>query len=108
MLYVGRTAKSLGARVSALYGTPWATAGRTAAAIGSRRSSRLDSLRIWWAETDAPEEYEDAVVTAIAETVTAEERAALPNALLLLPWANLESATGEKRATGLTGIAAGR
>jgi transcription elongation factor GreA len=103
VLYVGRSQKSLGARVGALYGT----------ALGDRRPhsgghwlktlKNLAELRVWWAETDAPEEYEDALAAAIAETVTPEERAALRVHSVVLPWANLESATGEKRPTGLAG-----
>jgi transcription elongation factor GreA len=103
VLYVGRTQKSLGARVAALYGT----------ALGDRRPhsgghwlktlKNLAELRVWWTETDAPEEYEDAVAAAVAETVTPEERAGLRVHSVLLPWANLESATGEKRPTGLAG-----
>lgn len=103
VLYVGRSQKSLGARVGALYGT----------ALGDRRPhsgghwlktlKNLTELRVWWAETNAPEEYEDAVAAAVAETVTTEERAAVRAHAVLLPWANLESATGEKRPTGLAG-----
>ncbi len=103
VLYVGRTQKSLGARVAALHGT----------ALGDRRPhsgghwlkvlKNLAELRIWWAETDAPEEYEDAVAAAVAESVTPEERAALRVHAVVLPWANLESATGERRPTGLAG-----
>lgn len=103
ILYVGRSTKSLGARVAALYGTP----------LGDRRPhpgghwlktlKGVEGLRIWWAETNAPEEYEDAIATAIAETVTPEERKALPDQSLIMPWANLESVGGEKRVTGLTG-----
>ena len=37
----------------------------------------LGDLRIWWAATDAPEEYEDALLDAFAAGVPAAERAAL-------------------------------
>ena len=103
VLYVGRTTKSLGARVSALYGTPLGERRPHSGGHWLKTLKALELLRIWWAETNAPEEYEDAVGAAIAETVTTEERAALPDPKLVLPWANLESATGEKRVTGLTG-----
>ena len=95
IVYVGRSAKSLGARVGAMYATP----------LGDRRPHPgghwlktlrgLDKLRVWWAETDAPEEYEDALMAAFADAV--EGDAPPP----VLPFANLESLTGERRAHGL-------
>ncbi len=103
VLYVGRTSKSLGARVGALYATALGDRRPHSGGHWLRTLKSPDALRIWWAETDAPEEYEDAVVAAIAETVTAAERAALASDSPLLPWANLESVTGEKRPTGITG-----
>ncbi|MFN8619535.1 MAG: hypothetical protein U0869_02155 [Chloroflexota bacterium] len=99
VVYVGRSNKSLGARVGALYAT----------ATGDRRPhsgghwlkvlrNRVDGLRIWWAETPAPEEYEDAVVTAIAETVTAAERARAAPERAAAAVREHRSVTGEKRA----------
>ena len=67
LLYVGRTGKSLAARVAALYGTE----------LGHRRPHPgghwlktlrdLPRLRVWWAVTEAHEEYEDALLGAFAE-----------------------------------------
>jgi transcription elongation factor GreA len=102
LLYVGRTSKSLAGRVAALYATE----------LGHRRPhpgghwlkalAAPERLRLWWAETDAPEEYEDALLTAFAEQ--------LPPALavrgggsVVLPWANLESPSGDARTTGISG-----
>ena len=103
ILYVGRTSKSLGARVGALYATR----------LGDRRPHPgghwlktlrgLDRLRLWWAETDAPEEYEDALVTAFA---AAADRGVLTDAKGLepiLPFANLETVTGDRRQHGIEG-----
>ncbi len=103
VLYVGRTQKSLGARVGALFGTVLGDRRPHSGGHWLKTLKNLAELRVWWAETDAPEEYEDAVAAAISETVTAEERAALRVHSVLLPWANLESATGEKRPTGFAG-----
>jgi transcription elongation factor GreA len=103
VVYVGRTAKALGPRIAALVQTP----------LGNRRPHSgghwlhtlrgRDKLRIWWAETDAPEEYEDAITTAVRESVEEHERSALPDQATILPWANLEAVTGERKATGITG-----
>ena len=103
VLYVGRTSKSLSARVSALYSTGLGDRRPHSGGHWLKTLKPIDSLRIWWAETGDPELYEDAAVAAIADTVTPEERAALHDPSLVLPWANLESVSGEKRATGLTG-----
>src|SRR4029450_8084331 len=95
--------KALGPRIAALIQTP----------LGNRRPHSgghwlhtlraRDKLRIWWAETDAPEEYEDALVTAVRESMEPAERPALPDQVTVLPWANLEAVTGERKATGITG-----
>ncbi len=102
VLYVGRTSKSLNGRVGALYATE----------LGHRRPhpgghwlktlQSLDQLRVWWADTDAPEEYEDAILSLFAETVPVADRGTLPPDQPVMPWAVLETATGEKRETGIT------
>jgi transcription elongation factor GreA len=60
-------------------------------------------MRLWWSETEAVEEYEDAVLGAFAEAVPHEARAVLPDRAPLLPWANLESPSGARRPTGIRG-----
>jgi transcription elongation factor GreA len=103
VLYVGRTAKALAPRVAALYATE----------LGERRphpgghwlKTLRDQrrLRLWWAETDAPEEYEDAILGAFAAAIASDDHKAIPDGTPVLPWANLESPAGAVRATGLTG-----
>ncbi|MBA2756830.1 MAG: transcription elongation factor GreA [Chloroflexi bacterium] len=103
VLYVGATAHSIGGRLSAMDRT----------ALGDRRPSsaghwlhalRLPgTTRVWWAATDAPVEYEDALLAAFAEGVTPAEREALPDATVILPFANLRRPTGERRPTGIEG-----
>ncbi len=103
VLYVGSTTTSIGGRIAAMQGTT----------LGDRRPNPgghwlhtfLPSvaMRIWWAGTDAPEEYEDALLGAFAAGVPSEEVAALPEGVVMLPWANLRRPTGERRATGLAG-----
>jgi hypothetical protein len=106
VLYVGSTPASVGARVAAI--------GRTA--LGDRRPHAgghwlhvLDggtarSLRVWWAETDATEEYEDALLGTFAASVPGDEAGAVPGGpAVVLPFANLRRPTGERRPSGLAG-----
>lgn len=103
VLYVGVSTTSINGRVAGYYQT----------ALGDRRPhanghwlktfQSLDMLRVWWSETSAPEEYEDAILTAFSASVDAETRAALPDPSIVLPFANLQTATGERRKHGITG-----
>ena len=103
VLYVGATSSSIGGRVAAMQRT----------ALGDRRPHSgghwLETLeprtpmRVWWTETDAVEEYEDALLASFAGSVPALEVAAVPDQAVVLPWANLRRPTGERRATGLSG-----
>lgn len=103
VLYVGATAATISGRLAAM--------GRTA--LGDRRPyagghwlmtlRALPSTRVWWAATEAVEEYEDALLAAFAATVPASDRAALRDPEVVLPFANLRRATGERKATGLSG-----
>lgn len=103
IIYVGRTAKSLGARVAAMVQTPLGDRRPFAAGHWLQTLRDIPKLRIWWAETQAPEEYEDAVCAAVAAAAGAEGRAGLPDESIVLPWANLESVTGERKPTGISG-----
>ncbi len=101
ILYVGRTSKSLAARVRALYATE----------LGDRRPhpgghwlktlADLPRVRLWWARTGAPEEYEDALLAAFDAAVSDAVRDRLGGAAVL-PWANLESPSGFAKATGIS------
>jgi transcription elongation factor GreA len=100
VLYVGATESSLGRRIAALEAT---TLGDRRPHAGGHWLRTLDlpsGTRIWWALTDAVEEYEDGLLTAFAEGVPAETGTA---AEPILPFANLRRPTGERRTTGLTG-----
>ena len=68
------------------------------------RTLRLPATtRVWWAATGAVEEYEDALLTAFADGVSAEERQRTPDPDVVLPFANQRRPTGERRRAGLTG-----
>jgi transcription elongation factor GreA len=101
VLFVGTTDGSIGGRIEAIRNT----------ALGDRRPhpgghwlhalTGLETARVWWAATTAVEESEDALLTAFAATVPEAERAALHDPTVVLPFANLRTATGERKATGL-------
>lgn len=103
VVYVGRTSKGLNARAASLFATP----------LGDRKPHpgghwlwtllERDHLRIWWAETPSPEEYEDGLVEAIASDLDPEAADRLRAHGPILPWANLTAATGDAKRTGITG-----
>ena len=112
VVYVGATTGSVGGRVLSM----------ARHVLGDRRPhadgqwlhalTGIEQARIWWADTDAPEEYLDAVFDAFAAAASA--RAAGPGGLregrpagaTFLPWANTRRPTGERQAHGLTGMIA--
>jgi transcription elongation factor GreA len=102
LLYVGRTSKSLSGRVASLYATELGHAQPHPGGYWLKTLREPTKLRLWWADTDAPEEYEDEIVEAFASTVPDQARARLPDGAPLLPWANLDSPTGPMRQTGLS------
>src|SRR5262245_21526756 len=61
----------------------------------------VGELRVWWAATDAPEEYEDALIDAFAAGVPEAERERLPGGGLAMPWAVLRSPAGIRKPTGI-------
>ena len=105
VVYVGMTPLSIGGRVGAFYRTPLGDRKPHAGGQWLQTLRGLDRARVWWAVTDAPEEYEDALLTAFAAAVDASPEAAprLPDRTVILPFANLQSATGVRKAHGLTG-----
>jgi transcription elongation factor GreA len=102
VLYVGSTSQAIGAKVAAIGRTPLGDRRPSPAGHWLHLLTTLSQTRVWWAATEAVEEYEDAVLAAFADAVPAEDRAALPDPSLVLPWANLRRPTGERRATGIT------
>ncbi|HEX2753846.1 MAG TPA: transcription elongation factor GreA [Candidatus Limnocylindrales bacterium] len=101
VLFVGTTDGSIGGRIEAIRNT----------VLGDRRPhpgghwlhtlTGLEGARVWWAATSAVEESEDALLTAFAATIPVAEQAALHDPTVVLPFANLRTATGERKKTGL-------
>ena len=107
VIYAAATATSIGGRVAALHhhvlGDPRPHAdGQWLHALRD-----IATARIWWASTDAAEEYLDGILDAFAAAAPAP--GALPSGLerptgaLLLPWATTRRPTGERQVHGLTG-----
>jgi transcription elongation factor GreA len=103
LLYVGRSEKSLAARVNALYATELGHRRPHAGGHWLKTLRQPSSLVIWWAETDAAEEYEDALLGSFAAAVPERIATALPRPGPLLPWADLDSPSGARRDTGISG-----
>jgi transcription elongation factor GreA len=103
VVFAGGTDRSIGGRVAALLAH--VPGDRQPHAEGQwlhllRGIERL-GVRIWWAETDAPEEYLDAFFDAFGEgRIPPPGR---PPGALALPWANLRRPTGERQPHGITG-----
>jgi transcription elongation factor GreA len=103
VLLIGSSSGSVGGRIAAVQKT--VPGDRRPASSGLWLHFLRDpgELRVWWAQTDAVEEYEDALLEAFAAGVTPDEAASLPGGGPLLPWATLRTATGDRKPTGITG-----
>lgn len=102
VLYIGRSEISVARRLAAIARTELGDRQPYAGAYWLKTLRGLETARLWWAPTDASEEYEDALFDAFAEGVPDAERASLPDRSVVLPFANLRRAGGSK-ATGVTG-----
>jgi transcription elongation factor GreA len=103
VLYVGATAGSIAGRVA---GLERHVLGDRRPHAGGQWLKTLDverRFRIWWAATNAPEEYEDALLSAFREGVAADGVPELPDTDVILPFANLATPTGDRKRHGITG-----
>jgi transcription elongation factor GreA len=103
ILYAGATDRSIGGRVAAL--VAHVPGERQPHSEGQwlhllRGFERLGP-RVWWALTDAPEEYLDALLDAFGQGRAAPP--GRPAGALALPWANTRRPTGERQVHGITG-----
>ena len=103
VVYVGMTSVSVGGRVGAMVNTALGDRRPHAGGHWLKTLTVLPDLRVWWATTSAPEEYEDALLAAFAQGVSTEARAALRDASVVLPFANLQTVTNERRQHGIKG-----
>jgi transcription elongation factor GreA len=103
VLYVGASDVSVARRVAGMVKTELGDRRPAAGGHWLKTLRALDGLKVWWAATEATEEYEDALLVAFAAGVAEADLAGLPDTTVVLPWANLRRPTGERKATGLTG-----
>lgn len=103
VLYVGGSTTSVAARIAAMERTELGDRRPASGGHWLRTLSSLSATRLWWATTDAVEEYEDALLSAFVAAVPDADRAALAAGTEPLPFANLRRPTGERRPHGLTG-----
>ena len=103
VLFIGSSEVSVARRVAAIAKTELGDRRPAAGGHWLKTLRSLDGLKVWWAATAATEEYEDALLAAFAAGVPEADLAPLPDRSVILPWANLRSASGERKATGLTG-----
>jgi len=89
VLFVGRSAKGIGARVAAMQATSLGDAQPYSGGHWLKALSGAADLRVWWVETDAHEEAEDALLDAVAERSGG------------LPFANMARPGTESKAKGL-------
>ena len=102
VLFIGGTAGSVAGRIAAIGKTIPGDRKPAASGFWLHFLRVLPELRVWWAATDAPEEYEDALLTAFGDKVPATEAAALHDATAILPWAVLRTPDGTRKVTGIT------
>jgi transcription elongation factor GreA len=101
VLYVGSTPGSIASRLTAMTRTVPGDRRPSSSGLWLHFLRNAGELRVWWAETDAPEEYEDALLDAFAAGVPEADRARLPDPAIVLPWAVLRSPSGVRKPTGI-------
>jgi len=99
VLYIGRSPRQIGARVNSMYQTVLGDARPHSGGHWLKTLSVVAELRTWWSETDAHEEYEDALLAEVAARNAQLGRDAASGGLL--PFANLMTADGVSKAHGL-------
>jgi transcription elongation factor GreA len=104
VVFIGSTSGSIGGRIAALRKTPLGDRRPYAGGLwlATLQPAVLSRTRLWWATTDAVEEYEDALLEAFSAAV-GPDGASTPEPGLVLPWAVLRRPTGERRGHGISG-----
>jgi len=101
VVFIGSATASLAERVADLQRTPAGDERPCGDGLRLLLLRGIETCRVWWAETDAPEEYEDALLDAFAAGVAPAAAAALGG--FVAPFGVLRRPTGEARPTGITG-----
>jgi transcription elongation factor GreA len=104
VLFIGSSTKNVAARVNALAKTVPGDLKPAGSGLWIHLLRAQVDLRVWWAATDAPEEYEDGLFDAFASGVPAAERSALHDPSAVLPWAVWRSTSGARKETGIANM----
>lgn len=88
IVFVGMAPGSMNARLGELFSTSLGDPGPYADARWLMALAGHDRCRVWWAETNAPEEYEDALLDAFGAGVPPAVSAALVDTSHVVPFAN--------------------
>ncbi len=105
VVFVG-SGKALGRRIEAMAATPLGDARPNPAGHWLKALRGFEGTRLWWAATNAIEEYEDALLEAFAAAVPPATAAALPAGAPVLPFANRRRPGGPVRPDGISGSTA--
>ena len=99
ILYVGRSRKTVASRVAAMYATQLGDDKPNPGGHWLMALYGMGKARMWWATTDAHEEYEDELLARMASGFELDE--ATRQRTLGLPFANLVTSDGRLKAHGL-------
>ncbi len=102
VLYVGATTGPLGRRIDELVRTPLGDPAPHPDGRWLKTLRGLDQARVWWAETDAPEEYQDALLAAFSQAVDPAVVSALHDPTVVVPFANMAAPGALPKEHGIT------
>ena len=99
ILYVGRSRKTVAARVAAMYATQLGDDKPNPGGYWLKALYGMSKARIWWASTDAHEEYEDEMLNQLAGLFDIDDETRART--LGLPFGNLITSDGRAKTHGL-------
>ncbi len=102
VLYVGATTGPLGRRIDELVRTPLGDPAPHPDGRWLKTLRGLEQARVWWAETDAPEEYQDALLAAFTQAVDPAVVGALHDPTVVVPFANMAAPGALPKEHGIT------
>jgi transcription elongation factor GreA len=106
VLYIGSTPGSVAGRIAAIVKTVPGDRKPAASGLWLHFLRNPGDLRVWWAATNALEEYEDALLEAFAAGINDADRPVGAKGVMTapasrLPWAVLRSPSGVRKETGI-------
>jgi transcription elongation factor GreA len=101
VIFIGSATGPLAGRVADLQRTPAGDGRPCGDGLRLQLLRVIETCRVWWAETDAPEEYEDALLDAFAANLGTGAADALGG--FVTPFGVVRRPTGETRPDGISG-----